>query len=326
MTEFEKQRWADILLEYRLGHASPEEAADIERQRAQRPDLAAMDRKLAGLLDLLGTWPDPAMPADLPARTCRYVAEHSPYRADRWRQPAGTEPWSGGLFRFLSLRDVVAAAACIVFLMALTVPTYNYARTEMLRVRCLSNLRQAHQATMAYGLTYTGALPFAGRPADAAWLPGCGQRQYLPNTTHLVLLITGRYVSDVRVLKCPDEECARGTLPVTSRVPPGLYNYQNMFGPHRPNLESDPSIVYLGDPNPLFVRPDRARLVPVRPVNSFAHGGGRGQNVVRLGGSAAWVRTPRCGSCGDDIYRAGNRNTYQGTEGPESATDSFLTP
>ena len=110
------------------------------------------------------------------------------------------------------------------------------------------------------------------------------------------------------------------------------YSYQNMFGAHRPGLESPDGFAILADRNPLLILGRRPKVATLFLTNiSPNHGSDRGHNVLRLNWSVNWSTTAQAGYKGDNIWKpadfAGDAQAgLQGQEVPSDAEDSFLGP
>ena len=110
------------------------------------------------------------------------------------------------------------------------------------------------------------------------------------------------------------------------------YSYQNMFGRHRPGLDSPDGFAVLADRNPLLKlgpRPTKATLFLINI--SPNHGWGRGQNVLHLDWSVSWTTTAQAGFRGDNIWQPADftgdaRAGLKGLEVPANREDSFLGP
>jgi hypothetical protein len=102
------------------------------------------------------------------------------------------------------------------------------------------------------------------------------------------------------------------------------YDSLNLAGAN-PNLRPPTALAYISDANPLFVGARfNAGVDPTR-TNSPAHRG-KGQTVLRLDGSAAFVATPVYAANGDNLWTISNVQEYRGTETATRADDAFLVP
>jgi hypothetical protein len=100
------------------------------------------------------------------------------------------------------------------------------------------------------------------------------------------------------------------------------YATLNLAGPTL-RLRPSRGVAYAGDPNPLFVNARFNAAVDADHTNSPAHRG-KGQTVLTLDGSAAFVTSPICGPKRDNVWLVGNIRHYTGTETPASDDDAQL--
>ncbi len=236
---------------------------------------------------------------------------------------------------FFSIRDLVAAAACITILVGLFAPGYYHARRLAERSACQNNLAAVYAGMAKFGTEHDGRLPYSGAfapvPAEQTGSSPTA-RQTSSNSRHLYVLIQGRYVNP-RVFVCPAH---RGAVPLNVQNPEQLadfpqslsisYSYQQMAGPVRASLTTDPNLAVLADRNPLF-DDDIVRRLRGPDQNSYVHGKRAGQNVVFTSGRVAWTVRPQVGVNGDNIWVPGCSGSVRtGAEMPECATDSFLVP
>ena len=86
-------------------------------------------------------------------------------------------------------------------------------------------------------------------------------------------------------------------------------------------------MVLVADRNPLFDSRGTHRItLNRRTLNSITHENGAGQNAIYIHGAGGWFTSPTIGVDRDNIYQAGNLVRYQGTEEPNSPTDTLLVP
>jgi len=336
-------RWADdpqkldeAVLDYHLNRLEEAEKDRLESLLAASPQLASRDRTLRRLCEALDGWPAPEPPADLVGRVVAAVEARTatgdrvlpfePAPAEVSRGEVGSRP------SFLSVREIVAVAACLAIIVGMVMPGHKWARERARRTYCQSNLQSIMAGLGGYQAAYAGAVPFAGPSKPGTmWLrqaPAGVPRD--SNTRHFYLLVRGYFVQPSKFY-CPSRPDGVPMAQVNGARFPDFperancnYSMQNFVGP-KPSCGSDPRLVIMGDTNPLF-DPAALRLAGTYPENSFSHQGGAGQNVLRLGGNIQWTAVPTVGVDGDHIYLAGDRTRYQGTERPVCATDSFLIP
>lgn len=326
-----------MLVDYHLGQLDEEQVRTVEAAIASSPELAARGKALADTLRPLDSWQPDSPPANLTERILDRVAAQSaqapahgvpaetlipfPSSEQRWARP------------FVSIRELVAIAACITIFVGVFLPGYYRYRTIAQRIACADNMRQLAGAVGMYSQAHAGALPFAGAVRQASWLPvrTPGVR-VVSNRRHPYLLMKLGYIRDPKTYVCPSRE---NDFPMMASQyenfsdfpePNNIsYAYQNMNGGPLRATGATARLVILSDQNPLF---DGGRFHPASPsmTNSRTHGDGEGQNVARADGSVQWATTPTVGIQDDDIFRAGKITQYTGTEVPQSEADSFLIP
>lgn len=331
-----RRKLDEAILDYHLGRLEPSERRRLEAAMVASPEVASRSRSAERLCRLLDCWEVPGPPAGLSDRVVAAVrppsaAEERIYSFEEVAARAAA-PRGGAAGAFLSVRDIVAVAACLAIIVGVMMPGHKWVRERGRRAACQSNLQSVMAGLGGYQADYAGALPFAGpSPRGAVWLRGV--RRGVPqvsNTRHFYLLVRGLYVP-AQAFYCPsrpdDVPMAQANATRFPDFPQRAncsYSIQNLGGV-RPTTRSDPRLAIVGDTNPYF---DAAalRLVGSYPANSLSHAGGAGQNVLHLGGAIEWTSEPTVGVDGDNIFQAGNVTRYEGTELPTCATDSFLIP
>ena len=247
-------------------------------------------------------------------------------------QPEAATGRRGGWY--FSVRDLVAAAACIILTVGLFVPGYRGARTVIDRNACQSNMTNLYAGMAGFAQQNNNQLPNVAQPAKSNWMPN-QERTAQPgnNARNLYVLFKMGYVKNARVFICParpnDVALNRGDYRSLDNFPSQAnvsYSIQNMAGPFRITFKkTDPNMVIVGDANPLFDT-DVVQSLLGGPINSSVHGKAAGQNVLYVSGRVVFAKESTCGVQGDDIWRAGDLTKYTGTEVPQCATDTFLIP
>jgi hypothetical protein len=102
------------------------------------------------------------------------------------------------------------------------------------------------------------------------------------------------------------------------------YDTLNLGGA-QPNLRPRSAIAYAADRNPLFLGARFNPTVDPDRANS-PHHRRRGQMVLTLDGSAAWMTTPIHGPKRDNVWVIRNVRRYTGMEAPTTDDDAFLVP
>ena len=346
----EHERWDAMLLDLHLGQLSESQAEALRQRIDTSPELARQSHALASMLSNLdaGRIPDP--PADLSDRVCDFIERHTTVTRFIDARPAErpTEAIADRvtvLERLWAWRDRVAAAACIALFMILMMPGYWTNQRVSARRQCLMNVRQIADGMALYAAANQGFLPSAGYVPGGSWLPDAdGQAAEAPNSRHAFQLMKDGHIRNVRVFVCPADRLGRPMLSeadlATLRDFPdrenNSYSFIFMNVPRGLRLEqlqqlqqgTQQGMVIVADRNPHFpgTRVGGAGF-PVPPTgNSPFHESGAGQNAIFADGSGGWFTTPNIGVNGDDIYRLGDLDHYEGTETPRHETDTFLPP
>ncbi|HOB76224.1 MAG TPA: hypothetical protein PKG54_17060 [Phycisphaerae bacterium] len=340
-----------LLLDYHLNRLSSSEADTVKNAVAHSPELAAASQGLRDVLNLLDRYPAAETPDDLPDKILARINERSgviPIRQQPVQAPTGaTHELSGS--PVLSLRELIAIAACIALFISVFVPGYFKARNAAMRNLCRADMLQLSQAISNYAQAGMGELPSAGYVPGGFWrevrIPNVRRAS---NTRHPFLLLRLGYISEPHTFLCPADADARPMLPEGhGRItdPKELYkaftdfaerannSYSFLFMNRAEGLkiedlakEGADRMALAADRNPLFDGRAIHRLNPYEEesFNSPTHENGAGQNVLYSDGHAAWATTPLLGRDRDNIYRSGQLVRYLGNESPASPTDSFL--
>jgi hypothetical protein len=323
------------LIDLHLGALSDKQRAALLARVQADPDLSRQHAELTEICSALDTVrATPPVPRQLARRSAERIrAAGLGPRLVRGgaARGAATPPERGiPLFaRVNSLRDVLAVAAMIVLAVGVGVPSLLRVRERSQRTLCSANLAQLGQGLAAYASAFNDNLPFAGWGNRDVWQasPDPSMRR-LPNRAHMYRLLEARTVRDPARFVCP----ARGDVPMSAdqialsddftESRNVSYGYQNMAGV-RPTLNDSPDTPIMADDNPLFEDGLLLGLGYGAGANSRSHGG-RGQNVLTIGGRVRWLTTPDCGVDGDNIWTLQDVRDYTGREGPKKATDSHL--
>lgn len=334
------------LLDLHLRRLDERQAAGLEDAVAHSPELAGQSRALRDLLGVLDRYEAPEPPEDLVDAVLARVNEAArggpaaiPFPGPAQTLPSGsTHDLSSS--PVLSLRELIAIAACITLFIGVFVPGYYKARSAANRNQCRRHIATLYGGMSSYAAANQGHLPYAGYVPGGSWL--FTRQASVPrasNTRHMFLLLRGKYVTD-RDFLCPASPEARPMLAddyreFTDFTDPSnnsySFIYMNLPAPVRMENHQTPSsgqIAYAGDRNPLFDTRSASRISPFndRSFNSPAHDNGAGQNVLSANGQTFWADNPRVGVDKDNIYCSGERTCYEGTEQPSFPTDSFIVP
>ena len=230
-----------------------------------------------------------------------------------------------------SLREAAVAAAAVIIMAIVFIPSMGKARQRAIAAQCASNIGEIGAAMRAYANANNDYLP-AADGASQRWLP-TGRAAALSNSTVLYKLVRQGYASHI-VFRCPAG--GTGTFRATANMtdfPEAkfiTYSYQHTLGP-RPMRRSDPKLlraaermVILGDGTPLFAG---GRFHRERLANAISDNHARsGQNVLYLDTHVSWVKHSNVGVGGNNIFLIEGVSDYQGDERPADVTDTFLLP
>jgi len=317
----ERTNSEELLLDYHLDRLDATQRAWIESELNRDASLAEKSRQLGHILKPLDYW-QPAAPTE-------HLAERILAQARRGRMPSVLQmpPDESSRYRprFLPARELVAVAACVLLLVGFFIPGLSSMRDRSQRAACANNLSKIFAGTSVYR-------EYAGEVRNAAWLPSAqADRAYASNSRHGYLLIKQGFGPRVEDFICPADKNA---VPMVvddyvnrddfERAANVSYDALNLTAGAQ-HLRPRRSLVYMGDPNPLFKRARFDASVNPDTANSLAHGS-HGQTLLLLDGSAQWVDSPVVGPTADNIWLAGDIRNYTGTESRASADDVQLIP
>lgn len=332
-----------LLLDLKLQQLDAEQACRVEEAIAAFPDLAEKNHRLQEVLSLLDRCPaPPPRPGLAEAVLSKVEAQTAIYPFEK---PAPAVPPSPAhelsAIPVLSLRELIAIAACVTLFVGIFVPGYFKAQNIAIRNRCLDNLRQVWTGTAEFAGANNGYLAHAEYVPGGSWLPTRTPNvRRVSNTEYMYRLLKDGYVRSSRVFICPAEPNARPMLADNYRAfrdfaEPANNTYSFLFmnvpksQRRLENLYAGPggAMVLAGDRNPLTDGQYASRLNPYdeNSCNSPTHEG-VGQNAIYITGEGAWFTYPTIGVDRDNIYRAGRLVRYQGIETPVSPTDTLLVP
>lgn len=334
---------ASKILDLHLGQLDDAERAAIESRINSDAAAGALSDRIGRKLRPLDYWAAAPMPESLVARTLERV--QSPGTAsheddNRSVEAGGVSDGSnnlhtvtdGGRFRFpRAFKEIIAVAACVGILVCAAIPSIVQLREQSHVNQCASNLGSIFQGTRMYQATFGGALPFAGRPSDASWLPTPAMKPFASNSRNIYLLARLNFGPKPEEFVCPSNKdgspmpaSEMAALHDFSRRTQISYDTLNLSGPE-PNLRPQATLAYAGDANPLFRSGRFDDSVDPSRTNSTIHGG-EGQNVLMTDGRVEWLTSPIYGSHEDNIWLAGSIRRYQGVEHPRDRLDAHLVP
>ena len=326
------------ITDYHLGLLDESEADQIRLLLEQSTQARDFLNRLEQVLEPLKSLPEPKAPDSLVAITLARVnsaAEMQPASSLKFvPEDNGSAPARPKLLRFPELMTIAASIALII---GFLVPAVRGWRELSLRQNCAYQQASIGGAMRSYAADHNGNLPRVAANQGKAWMLSSPSGTKRTNTSNLFILVKSGYAKP-QIFICPAVK--GGTIsgyaienqtdfPTESAV---SYSYQNMFGRHRPTLNSPPGFAILADRNPLLTlgpRPTVATAFLYLP--SPNHGSDHGQNVLRLNGSIDWSETADAGFKGDNIWTPADSSSDQsasllGREVPAGPEDSFLGP
>ncbi|MGB0716992.1 MAG: type II secretion system protein [Phycisphaerae bacterium] len=333
---------ADRIVDLHLDRLEDEDRAAVESEISQSASAGEFSDRVGRALRPLDHWTAAPMPESLIGRTLERIqaAETShETRNDTAGMASGPAPVGTGstdtessVFRYpRALKEILAVAACIGILICAAIPSIVELRERTQLNQCASNLGTIFQGTRMYQATFAGALPYAGRPSDASWLPMNEEKPFVSNSQNVYLLARLNFGPKPEHFVCPSNDEGK-TMPSTElakhhdfrRREEISYDTLNLSGPS-PNLRPQAALAYAGDANPLFRRGRFDTSLDPSRTNSRVHGG-EGQNVLMTDGRVEWLTTPIYGLHEDNIWLAGSIRQYEGSEHPRDMQDAHLVP
>ncbi len=317
----------ETLLDWHLERLDDDARAWVEQELRRDAQLRAQSDRIGTVLQPLDHWHASAAPPNLADKVMAYIDKADSVGAEPLMFPTEAAP-VGRRFPF-ALREVVAAAACILLLIGVFVPGAAELRERSRRAMCAGNLSSIFRGVSAYRQAFAGALPFAGNLPGSSWLPGgATDGPFQSNSRHTYLLVKLNYVPTADQFACgsspsrarPTDWESSDDFPSSRAI---RYASMNLAGA-RPNLRPAGTFAYISDANPLFVNARFDSGIDPYKTNSPSHSG-RGQNVLTLDGSATWMPKPVYGPKHDNLWLIGDVRQYRGTELPQSG-DVQLVP
>ena len=333
------------LTDYYLGLLDESQTAQIRQLLAESAQAREFVNRVEQSLKPLKSLPEPQAPDSLVALTLARVqsavALESQQNAKGLTLVMPEESGVGDRPRPLRFPELITIAASIALVVGLLVPAVGQWRQMALRQNCATQQASIGAGMRRYAADHNGTLPQIPEKRGKSWMRSERLARKRTDTSNLFLLVKLGY-SKPSLFGCPSvgqkQQSSNYALGGLSDFPSASvvnYSYQNMFGTHRPDLESPQGFAILADRNPLLKlgpRPTHATLFLVD--TSPNHGRDsryRGQNVLRLNWSVSWNTTAQAGFKGDNIWRPADftgraSSGLQGVEVPANSIDSFLVP
>lgn len=338
-----------LLFAYCLGLTTRQEAAQAEGLISFNTHAAEIHGRLRSVLSPLDTlaaelWP---CPEGLAERTIVRLTEAKLVDSGQEELNALLEKeraWfpTMRLSFWGNFGKVVAAAAGVVLLAAVLVPSLGYARQRYWQQQCQGQLESIFQGLSEYVSDYNGLLPALERKAgDPWWKVGWPGRENHSNTRPVWLLVKNHYVGPEKFV-CPAarrmDEPQFGMLHVQDYNDfPGRAYVEFSFRVCGPKAEISAlhgREVFMADMNPLaegfpsdYSSPVKIRLSEEMLTFNSANHSRRGQNIMFCDGSIQFTRTRQVGDPRDDIFSLQEMQRgceVNGCEVPSCKTDVLL--
>ncbi len=328
-----KRNLNELLLDLHLDRVSDEDRAWLEAELARDDAVREKSDRMGRLLQPLDHWNVAPAPGNLTDKVLMRIQEESvaSNRGSELHLASGAEG-GPGFFPFPRMRNVIAAAACVLLMVGVFVPGISELRYRSRRAACANNLGSIYRGLSTYRESYAGVVPFAGGADGNSWLPGCSKETpFASNSRHPYLLVKLELGPEMKHFVCPSDAhgavmdsagaSRRGDFALAKNV---SYDARNLSG-GSPILRPVKTTAYIGDRNPLFVNAKFNESVDPTTTNSPAHRR-RGQTILMLDGTAEFHNAPVYGPDGDNPWMIGQLTRYTGTESQMRADDAFLVP
>ena len=315
-----------VLIDFLLRRCEPATARQLEDRLKRDEAFKRLHDDLANAMSALRTLPDPEPSHDLAEKTLTRI--HTVRRTEALL--AKEEMARPALQPTFSLRELTAAAAAIVVLAVIFIPSVYEARTLAQIRECGAQVGRIGAALWTYANGNEGYLPAVEE--GRRWLPGPGAAA--SNSAALFKLIRRRYVQTPVLFQCPavggssfQVKAGMTDFPAAEYI---SYSYQHAVGAHRLRRDEPAlaavaeNMAILADSSPIF-RGGRFHPNRLNAKASDNHAG-TGQNVLYLDMHVQWHQAPTVGVGGDNISLLQGVFEYRGDEVPTVPTDSFLLP
>lgn len=344
-------RQKQLLFDYSLGLTSERENDEVEALIAANEEAVDLYQSMQLTLAPLDTVEVEPCPEDLTERLFSRMqdmqesmspAGHPPLGPSHAKDRPSSRPVRVRLWR--NWTEVFAAAAAIIVIISVLVPTVGRMRGRYWQTRCGSQLAGIYSGLRSYVSDHDGMLPtVAMTPGAPWWRVGYQGQENHSNTRQIWLLAKQGYVDPGRFL-CPGRPDGRKLtfegfkVQTFTDFPSGAYIQYSIRIPCPTSNDRDlmQKRVLLADRNPLTedLPSDPAALLRLQlcekmmTSNSRNHSG-RGQNALLYDGSVEFAKARRTSISDDDIYILRGMSCgseIRGCELPDSDMDIFLAP
>lgn len=316
-----------LLIDFLRGELSAQQHRQVQERLQKEESFRRLRDDLANTFSALDLVAEAETPGDLAERTLARLRQARRTEALLVKEQS-RRPMVSSTF---SLRELSVAAAAILLMVAVLVPSLRQARHRAEITRCASNAGQIGSALLTYSNANEDYLP-SPDSNSRRWLPSAGQVA-ASSSSALFKLVRHGYATPV-IFRCPsgghESFVARAGMMDFPEQEYISYSYQHTLGP-RGLRRSDPRLqavaqrmAVLADSTPVFSE-GRFHREHVAKAISKNHGR-EGQNVLYLDMHVDWSERPTVGVSNDNIFLIEGVTDYRGDEQPSRITDTFLLP
>jgi hypothetical protein len=336
-----------LVFDYCLRIASQGEAAQAEALISSSQEASELYQTLRATLAPLDTIEEQSCPDELAERTIVRISGLTDSGQIKLEQLIAAEQKQPTIkiHFWHNLGQMAAAAAVIIFLAGILIPSLGLARQRYWQQRCQMQLGNIFQGVTRYASDYDGKLSAVIARPDTPWcrVGYQGQEDY-SNTRSLWRLVKGGYVKNPADFQCPGR--IRGRV---LQIDIMAVRNSNDF-PDRRYVTYSPRIIctkgangfslaqqpLMSDLNPIFENLPQESTFEINlrindkllTINSPNHGG-RGQNLLFGNGKVQFIKVRRIDNTDDDFFtlqemQPGSKVT--GCEVPSCDTDVILAP
>jgi hypothetical protein len=318
-----------LLIGFLLGRCDRDAAEDVQDRLSRDKPFRRLHDDISSTFAAMQLLPEPQSEGDLVEKTLSRIQAVRQTEALIAREEL-TRPAVGPTFSF---RELGVAAAAVLIMGILFIPSIRQLRRVARRNECYSQVGQIGTALLNYAITNDGYLPGVDGESRR-WLPATGQPAVSNSAALFKLVNPHRYVQSPVLFQCPaiggssfEVKASMTDFPAGKYI---AYSYQHAVGSRRVRT-NDPVLgavqecmAILSDSTPVFSG-GKFHANRVRARTSDNHGG-TGQNVLYLDMHVEWTSDSASGVDGDNIFLVKGIYEYRGDEAPSEPTDTFLLP
>jgi prepilin-type processing-associated H-X9-DG protein len=336
-----------LLFNYTFGLTSGQETAEAEALISSNAEATELHSKLKTIFAPLDTIEFDTCPDELAERTISRLKQSVDSGHDRLEQLLAAEQTPVVTIKLRAWRnfsEVIAVAAVIMLIAAVSIPSLGLAREKYRQHRCQIQLGNIFQGFSNYIADHDGELPAVAMEEGSPWWKvGYQGSENHSNTRPVWLLVKDDYVKPANFV-CPGRPEKKKLRFADLQVqeyndfPSSAYvSFSFRIRCRRvPSSALRGRKVLMADLNPLSERIPRDYSQPFRvrlseellKSNSINHNR-KGQNVMFCDGSVEFEKTRHVGLSDDDMFTLQEMcsgSEVNGCETPSCETDAFLAP